>query len=291
MASVKFRILFLAAVAVCMATNGCKEQTYRRVGQVSAYERIMNSKELRVGYMTEVPFLEKSTATGEMTGIFADVGQELADRLGVKLVWVEEVGLASMPEALRQQRVDLIMFPLWRSAARAENVGFSTPIFYSTVGVYVKAGDSRFDRDRKLLNSNKVKVAAIDGELAGEIAQADFPLAKVHSLPQLTDYSQLMMEVATGKADVTFFSQVSAGRFMKQNPGRIKDLTGGTPVRVYAECLVLPIDDFPLRSMIDASLAEMIENGAIDRAFLKNGENPNEYYRPLFPYRVPVAGK
>jgi ABC-type amino acid transport substrate-binding protein len=100
-----------------------------------------------------------------------------------------------------------------------------------------------------------------------------------------------MMEVATRKADVTFFSRVAAARFMKQNPGRLRDITGSEPIRVYAECLILPIDDAPFRSMIDSALSEMIENGVIDEAFRRNGENPEEYYRPAIPYRSPRADR
>jgi ABC-type amino acid transport substrate-binding protein len=213
----------------------------------------------------------------------------MARRLGVKLIWVEEVGLPVIAEGLRQQRFDLVMLPLWRSAERAKAMGFSVPIFYSTVGVYVRAGDSRFDANRAAINDPKVTVAAIDGEMAGEIARSDFPLAKINSLPQLTDYSQLMMQVASRKADITFFSSVQARRFIKQNPGAIKDITGNAPIRVYAECLILPIGDGSFRSMIDATLTEMIENGAIDKAFARNGEDPNEYYRPAFPFRNPTA--
>jgi len=289
--STRFPFLALIVTVALVTLWACSRRDYKQIGEVSTFERVTKSKELRVGYLVEPPYLLKSTASGQISGIFADVGQELANRLGLKLVWVEEVGIGSIAEAIRQHRFDLIMLPLWRSAQRAKEVGFSIPLFYSNVGIYVRANDSRFDRNRQLLNSGNITVAAIDGELAGEIARADFPLTKVSSLPQLTDYSQLMMEVATKKADVTFFSRVSAARFMKRNPGLIKDVTGERPVRVYAECLIMPIDDFAFRSMIDAALAEMIENGVIDRAFLKNGEDPTEYYRPAIPYRNPVLGR
>lgn len=281
----------LSACILCVMltafSTACTRERYKLDGEQTTYQRVTSTQELRVGYLTEAPYLMKSTATGQMSGIFSDVGQELAKRLGLKLVWVEEVGLPAIAEGLRQRRFDLIMLPLWRNADRGKNVGFSVPLFYTPVGVYVKGDDHRFDSDRRLLNDRNVTVAGIDGELAAEIARSDFPLAKVNLLPQLTDYSQLMMEVATRKADVTFFSRVSASRFMKQNPGTIRDITGDSPVRVYAECLVLPIEDTAFRSMIDAALAELIENGIVDQAFKKNGENPEDYYRPAIPYRSP----
>ena len=113
----------------------------------------------------------------------------------------------------------------------------------------------------------------------------------MRSLPQLSDYSQLLLEVATGKADATFFNRVLANRYLAKNPGQLKEISSAQPVRVYGECFLLPIGDYKLKSMIDATILELIENGFVDRAFAKHGENPREYFRPLVPYRPPEISK
>ncbi len=261
------------------------------VSSSRVYSRAIQRGELRVGYLILPPYLMKSTATGQLSGIFYDVVEEMGTRLGLKVRWVEEVGLATLSEGLDAGRYDMIAFTLWRSAARAKNVAFSTPLFYSTVGVYVRAGDKRFVGKLSALNDPAVTVAGIDGELAADIARADFPKAKLDSLPQLSDYSQMLLDVASRKADVTFYNRVLAERFIRQNPGKIEDISGDKPIRVFAECFILPIQDYAFQSMIDATVEEMLENGQIDRIFAAHGEDPREYYRPLVPYRNPEIAR
>jgi len=249
--------------------------------------RVLRSNELRVGYLIEPPYLAKGGSQDNLSGVFYDVTETLGKHLELKVRWVEEVSLATLATGLDAGRYDMIAFTLWRNAARSKNVAFSTPLFYSTLGIYVRADDNRFDAKLDAVNKVGVRVASMDGELAGDIARTDFPLATVSSLPQLSDYSQMLLEVVSGKADVTFFSRVLGSRFIRQNPGKLRDIAGSKPIRVYAECFLLPLNDFAFKSMIDSALSEMIENGDIDRAFRKNGENPDEYYRPAVPYRHP----
>jgi ABC-type amino acid transport substrate-binding protein len=256
--------------------------------QTAVMERVSHSGELRVGYLIEPPYLSKGGSPDGVSGIFYDVMQTMGEHLGLRVRWVEEVSLATLATGLDTGRYDMIAFSLWRNAGRAKNVAFSTPLFYSTLGIYVRANDNRFDQNRQAINNHGIRVASMDGELAGEIARNEFPLATVSALPQLSDYSQMLLEVVSGKADVTFFNRVLGSRFMRQNPGQLRDISGSTPIRVYAECFLLPLRDPAFKSMIDASLLEMIENGDIDRAFRKNGENPDEYYRPIVPYRPPT---
>jgi polar amino acid transport system substrate-binding protein len=256
-------------------------------GVKSRIERIKADQTLRVGYIVFPPYFGKDAATGKFSGIFYDVTEKLGKNLGLKISWIEEASLATLATGFASDRYDIIAFPLWRSSSRAKAVAFSTPLFYSTVGAYVKENDRRFDGNLSLLNDPSVGIAAADGELALEIGKKDFPKAKVNSLPQMTDYSQLLLEVISGKSDVTFFNRVFANRFILKNPGRIRDISGSQPIRVYAETFIYPIGDYSLAHMIDSAILEMIENGEVDSAFAGNLENPQEYFRVAIPYRAP----
>lgn len=251
------------------------------------FDRVTDSNTLRVGYLILPPYLNKDTATGNLSGIFYDFSEELGKRLKLRVEWVEEVNLANLSIGLESARYDMIAFPLWRSAARARNVAFSKPLFYSTIGAYVADNDNRFDSSLEAINSKDIRVATIDGELAENIAKEDFPNAQHVALPQFSDYSQMLLQVATGKADITFFNRVFAKRFIKQNPGKIKDISGEQPIRVFAECFVLPLKDPVFKNMIDITTQELIENGFLDQLFVKYNENPADYYRVALPYRTP----
>lgn len=250
---------------------------------------VIKSGKLRVGYITFPPYLNKDTSSGQLSGIFYDITQKLGRNLSLKVVWVEEAGLANLSAGFDANRYDLIAFPLWRNGARAKNVAFSTPLFYSAVGAYARAGDTRFDDRLDRINSPEITVAAIDGEMAGVIAAEDFPKAKVVSLPQLVDYTQLMLEVTSDKADVTFFSTLFANRFISKNPNSVKEISRGRPVRLYAECFILPLGDPSFASMIDSALIEIVENGGLEAAFRNQGEDPGEYFMRALPYRQPTT--
>lgn len=257
------------------------------VSSSKAFNKVMESGEIRVGYLISPPYLSKQTSTGQLSGIFYDVTEELGKRLNLKVIWVEEVNLATLSEGLDNGRFEMIAFPLWRSADRAKKVAFSTPILYSTLGCYARADDNRFDNNLDAINSNNIKISTIDGELAESIAKADFPNAKLVPLPALSDYSQMLLQVASNKADISFHNRVDAERYMQKNPGTIKEVSK-TPIRVYAECYILPIDDYKFQQMINATVLEMIENNVINKAFKNNGENPNEYFMPALPFKMPT---
>src|SRR5687767_7987158 len=89
-----------------------------------AFDRVMETKVLRICYLIQPPFLLKSGATGTLSGIYFDLVETIGKRLNLKVQWVEEVNLATLSEGLDTGRYDLIGFALWRSSARAKSVFF-----------------------------------------------------------------------------------------------------------------------------------------------------------------------
>lgn len=250
----------------------------------TVYQRVLRTNEIRVGYFVEPPYLDKETSSGRLSGVFYDFMELLGRNLGFKVSWVEEVNLANLASGLDTGRYDMIAFTLWRSAARARTVAFSVPLFYTPVGIYVRADDHRFDGDVAKLNAPDVRVAAIDGELAATIAKESFPKALIASQAQLVDYSQLLLDVASKKADVTFFSRVYADRFIARNPNSVRDISAQNPARVFAECFVLPIGDSAFASMMNAAIQELLDNGGFQAVLRANHEDPRQYLLPLKPY-------
>ncbi len=61
-------------------------------------------------------------------------------------------------------------------------------------------------------------IGTIDDATAEQIANEDFPKSKCLALPQLSDFSQLLNNIVTGKADVTFTEPADAIAFQKHNP-------------------------------------------------------------------------
>lgn len=251
----------------------------------SRADSVVQKKVLRVAYFVVPPLLSKKPGSNDLSGPLYDFINDLGKNLSVKVEWVEEANLSTLGAGFDSGRYDLIAFPLWETGDRGKQVDFSIPLFYSRVSAYVRANDTRFDSDLTKINNPNITVAAIDGEMAGVIALADYPKAQIDSKPQLVDYSQLLLEVSSGKSDITFFNEIFGNRFIRANPGKIKRVPTNWPIRMFSETLVLPEGDYRFKELINSTLTEMLQNGALEAAMTRHGVDPNEYLLPAYPYR------
>ncbi len=274
----------LLAVFVSLLV-GCSSGSVRSsAGETSVYDSVVKRGTLRCGYGIYNPGCMKDPNTGKLSGIGVDTLELAAKNLGLKVEWTEEVGWGTMIEGLQTNRYDIIVTPVWATSDRARVIDFSKPLFFSPVFAYVKAGDKRFSAGNlKSLNTPQYSIASIDGATAEIIAQEDFPDVKRVSLPQLSDFSQLLLTVSSGKADMTFTEPADAAAFMKSNPDSIERI--GAPVRVFPNCWIFKRGQMEFRNMINTALDQLINSGAVDRIVSKYEPSPNILYRVALPYK------
>lgn len=272
-------------VPLLFLMGGCSSDVVRTsVSETSLYDSVMKRGIIRCGYGIYNPGCLKDPNSGKLSGIGVDTLELAAKNLGLKIEWTEEVGWGTMIEGLQTNRYDMIVTPVWATSDRARVIDFSKPLFFSPVFAYVKAGNKRFSGDSlKSLNSPKYSIASIDGATAEIIAQEDFPNVKRVSLPQLSDFSQLLLTVSTGKADMTFTEPADAAAFMKANPGSIERI--GAPVRVFPNCWIFKRGEMEFRNMINTALDQLINSGAVDKIISKYEPAANTLYRVSLPYK------
>lgn len=249
-----------------------------------AYAGVIESGKLRVGYISYPPSFIKDANTGKYSGIFHDVLQQAATNLGLEVEYTEELGWGTMVEAASSGRVDLVCTGIWPTAGRAREAEFTTPIYFSAVKAYVRSGDKRFDSNLSVANSRNVKIATVDGEMTSIITRSDFPQAVESSLPQSADISQVLLELVSGKADITFVEVAVAEAFMAKNPGSIKPVDGVGPVRVFPNVLMVGKGEYRLLSMLNVAIEELANNGLIDKTISKYEEFPNSFQRRQLPF-------
>ncbi|HEU5115006.1 MAG TPA: transporter substrate-binding domain-containing protein, partial [Candidatus Paceibacterota bacterium] len=201
-------------------------------------QKVLVAKEIRVGYIAYPPGLIKDPNTGKLSGIFYDALNKAGANLGLKVSWVQETSWGSMLTDLNAGRFDMIGSPVWQSSPRSTQADFTIPLIYSVIGVYTRPGDHRFDNDYSAINSPSVKISVIDGELAQSIAKEQFPNAQIVSLPQTASVAQDFLNVATGKADVTFEELPLANDYIKNNPGSIRNAQPNNPLRINGNTMV-----------------------------------------------------
>ncbi len=253
-----------------------------RAGEV--YDRVMESGKVRCGYFTWPPFLEKDVNTGEMSGIVVDVIEEIGRRLDLEVEWTEEVSFAAMFEGFRTGRYDVMCGPVSPTPARARVSDFTMTLGFGAEYLYARADDTRFDNNLAAINDPAVKFASFDGEYSAVIAQEEFPKAQNVSIPHLSEPSQLLLAVTTGKADVTATDPVIGLAFIRNNPDKLKVIEGG-PVRFVPFAFGLPVGDYELKRLIDITIEDLHINGFIDRAYQQNPEYDATLFRVADPWK------
>lgn len=246
------------------------------------YDRVQKTGVLRCGYVSYPPGLTKDPRTGQVSGIFPDVLREIGQNLGFKVQWSEEVGWGTMVEGLNSGHYDAICSPVWPIPQRIRVADFTVPLYYSGAEAYIRPNDKRFAASLGALNDPQMRIATTDGEASDAIASADFPNAQRISTPQLTDVSQLLLMVATNKADATFIEPYIAHQFLKSNPGSLEPARPGVPLRLYPNVMMLRQQDDRLRRILDNAITDLENNGYIEKIL-----DQNEPYRGAF-YRKPL---
>jgi ABC-type amino acid transport substrate-binding protein len=131
----------------------------------------------------------------------------------------------------------------------------------------------------------------MDGEMGAVIAAADYPKAQLLSLPALADFSQVPMNVVTRKADVAFLDDYAASQFLEKNPGTLKNISQGKPVRVFENPYAFKRGEFEFARMINIAITELHNNGDVERILRKYDGHARGFYRVAAPYRVGASSQ
>ncbi len=291
MQSIFLRLRLLSSLVVVALLSSCASgsQVKSSPQETTVYDKVLSSGKLRCGYVIYSPGCIKDANKGSLSGIGIEAIEVVAGKLGLKTEWTEEVGWGTMIEGLQTGRYDIVATPVWTNANRAKIVDFSDPIYFSPVFAYVKPGSKYGTKaDLDWISSSSCSIATIDGETAELIAQEDFPNNKKVSLPQLSDISQMLLSVSTGKADLTFAEPAVAVNFQKSNPNAIKPVSENHPVRVFPNCWMFRRNQYEFKAMLDTVLSQLQNSGTIDRIVAKYEPAPGTLYRVAPPYQMPV---
>jgi ABC-type amino acid transport substrate-binding protein len=254
--------------------------------QNSVYDRVLRTGKIRAAYITYPPACMKDTRTGKLSGIFVETLERAAEDMGLKVVWTEEVGWGAQIEGLEADRYDIVGSPVWANPTRAKLTTLSSPVYYSGIGIYVRADDNRFDSNWNAIDSEGVKISTIDGETGDLIARTRFPKAKRISLPQLTDISQMFLEVVNRKADVLFAEPYYGFEFLKSNANTVRNIAAERPIEALGNCYMFKKGEWQMRQMLDVTIEALRNSGYVDRLLEKYEPAKGTFYRVDVPYRA-----
>ncbi len=247
----------------------------------TAYDRVLQSKTLRCGYILFPPAVMKDPNTGAFSGVAVDVMHKVGERLGLKIDWTEEVTFATNVQGLQTNRYDAVCITYWMNPNEGKFVGFSTPFYYSGM---IDAQKCAAPREEKDWNNPEFKIAVLDGSVASRVTAARFPAAEAITLPNSADVTQLLMNVTTGKADLVFVEPYQVSEWNANNPNDPL-CAGKNPLVTFPNVIALPLGDAAFKSMIDSALTDIINSGEMDQILDKHEKHPGSFYRLAKPFQ------
>lgn len=264
--------ILLLATAVVAAATFFVLSTDKTDKQETAYERVMQTGVLRCGYAVAPPFFQRDPVSGTFSGINYDLIMALAKTLKLEVAWVEETGWGSFITGLNANRFDAFCTTVWPDEGRIKNSTLTAPIFYSSAVVAVRANDSRFDHNLKVLNAPQFKVVTMDGDVTDGLREEFFPLTQRHALGQDTAVAaQMLVEVATGKADATFAFSGMIEDFDRLNPGQVKQVPGTKAVKIFPEMLSFKTGEVKLAEAFNQARQALYDSGELDKMISRYG--------------------
>jgi polar amino acid transport system substrate-binding protein len=277
-----FRRRVLASIAA-MSLTGCMSHTASVDSSMQGLVRVRDSRSLRAAFIDYPPSMTVNPNTKAKGGIMPQVLAEAAKAMGIQVLYVEETTFASMVDTLDNNRADIVVSGIWPSSTRALRADFSRVVYYSPVYAYVRSEDVRFDNKLAAINTSDVRIATIDGELSSIVAQSDYPGAATVSLPQQSDVAQLLLQLTSRKADITFVEPAIADAFLAKNVGSIRRVAGVEPVRLFPNTFLFRKGDTGLRDAINVAIVELTNSRRLPAIIQPFDHDGNHFIVPKPP--------
>lgn len=275
-------IAVLGAALVMVAQSATEGDTKpTSFSEEPVYDRVMQTKTIRCGWVNYQPAHYKDLATGEMRGIFVEAMADVGRQLGMQVEWTAETTWASFFEDMRAGKFDVFCGAAWMLQPGELTGGeYTSPLYYSQIGVYARSDDKRFDNQAlSAFNSPAVTISGIDGSYAQLLATQRFPQAKVLTAAALSEYSMALVNVSQGKADVTFVEKWLAADFMAKNSGQLREVVLPAAVDIRPNAMMVAKGEFKLQSMLNYALFNTQLTGTMDAILTKHENQPGVFKR------------
>jgi polar amino acid transport system substrate-binding protein len=247
--------------------------------QARSLDEILSAGELRVGVNPNYPPNAMYNEKNELVGFEVDVGQKLADMLGVKIAFVI-VDPASRVPFVTANKIDLVMGGMTRTPDRAKLIDFSVPL--NTEGSAVLTTEAAPYKSATDMNSDAVTFAEVRGTTPVAFLQDKLPKAK---LLFLENWPDALRAVAAGRATAVVADPAFYTKLLAQLPDTKWKILPGAAGPVSYDCIGLARGNEALRSWLNVAMFSIETAGFVDDVWRKwhNGDmvvpiHPDPYF-------------
>ena len=163
--------------------------------EAKSLDDILSDGRIRIGINPNFPNMSVRNAAGEWEGFDIDVGNAIAEALGVEVEWVPTETPQRVP-FLVSDRIDISLGALTRNAERAKLIDYTVPLHTEVLAVLATdkiEGDSWQD-----FNKEGVTLANMRGNWTVDWIQENMPNVELELVDTIADTVRL---VGQGRAD------------------------------------------------------------------------------------------
>jgi polar amino acid transport system substrate-binding protein len=249
----KKSVLLIFALSIVLILAACANTSAD--AESDSLQRVKDAGKLTVVGSGGYPPFNYIDDNGDVIGFDVEVGQEIADRLGVELNYVtgEWSGLI---EGLRNERYDGILGSMAITEERLESVNFTEPYYYSGAQLVV-AKDSGITEPSEMEGKKIAVVTATNFEKDAQELNAELKL--------YDDDNSTLMELINGRVDGVITDRIVAVTAMSEMEGGDTLALAGGVMRAEKIGIAINKNDDTLLEAINGILAEMHEDGTLTK--------------------------
>lgn len=211
----------------------------------SALNRILQTRELRVGTSGKQPPFTVKSKDGTLMGYEIDLANLLTEAMGVELRFIEKPFSELLP-AMERGEIDVIMSGMTITPERNLRVAFAGP--------YIVSGKSILAKEKRLsdldemeeINRPQITVAAIEGTTSQRFVENLIPRSTLITTP---DYESAVEMVLKDQVDILLADYPICVLSILRHPNAGLD-TIDEPLTIEPIGIALPPNDFLLHNMI-----------------------------------------
>jgi len=254
---------WLGAAAVLAATVAAPSWAQDNAN-MATWERIASTKTLRIAAVAGgAPNYQKDLATGEWSGIMIDLANNLASRLGAKLV-ITETTWGNAVLDLQSNKID-IFFGLNPTPQRLKVIAFSQPLYNNAYSLIAKKDYNPKTWDE--MDDPEVTIAVDVGSSYDNLVTTMYKKAKILRFEKSADAT---LAVQTGRADVQPLVVTLSAGIVKKNPG-IGHVVVPEPIKGTSTNAGFRMEpDQRWKEYVDSWIAELRKTDAINTIVLTN---------------------
>ncbi|MBC8507777.1 MAG: amino acid ABC transporter substrate-binding protein [Chloroflexi bacterium] len=229
-------------------------------------DQILARGVLRVGTAITEPFEFRDPDTGDLIGFDVDTVQYIADKLGVKLDWVE-MSFANLIPALEDRKVDMTIAAMYINPEREERVDFSEPYFNTGL---VMVAQPKLQEQISTIDDLAglivgVKIGATGAALAQDLISQGINLES----KEYKNTFDSFLDLEVGRVDVVFNDYLNSLAYIKDTQADFKIISHASGEIYFLSQVGLGIavhsGDQELLDQINTTLVDMEADGIFDQ--------------------------